>query len=99
MSTRQSPWCWRYAQYGRFVDCVGLFGNVKTQIDAMKRDPHLDSPRVYDIGLDRHGKIIRSGPQQSLVRFDDGVERIIPNQHLQACDVKNARSHARATLP
>jgi hypothetical protein len=57
-----------------------------TQI-TMKRDPQPDSPRVYDIGLDRYGKITRAGPQQSLVRFDDGVERIIPNQHLRACDV------------
>jgi hypothetical protein len=37
---------------------------------------------VYDSGLERHGKVIRAGVQQSEVRFDDGVVRIIPNQHL-----------------
>jgi hypothetical protein len=38
---------------------------------------------VYDTGLEKSGKVIRSGPQQSEVLFDDCV-RIIPNQYLRA---------------
>ena len=68
-----------------------------TQI-TMKRDPQPDSPRVYDIGLDRYGKITRAGPQQSLVRFDDGVERIIPNQHLKIVIDKKTRPVAKIDL-
>jgi hypothetical protein len=39
---------------------------------------------VFDVAdPDRHGKIIRAGEQQSEVRFDDGAERVIPNDHLR----------------
>ena len=38
---------------------------------------------VFDIAdPDRHGKVISAGPQQSEVRFDDGVSRIVSNVHL-----------------
>jgi hypothetical protein len=38
---------------------------------------------VFDIAdPDRRGKIISAGPQQSEVRFDDGVSRIVSNVHL-----------------
>jgi hypothetical protein len=39
--------------------------------------------KVYDVANpDRHGKVISAGPQQSEVRFDDGVSRIVSNAHL-----------------
>jgi hypothetical protein len=38
---------------------------------------------VFDVAEpDRHGKVISAGPQQSEVRFDDGVSRIVSNAHL-----------------
>ena len=40
--------------------------------------------KVFDIAdPDRHGKIINAGPQQSEVRFDDGVSRVVSNVHLR----------------
>jgi hypothetical protein len=34
----------------------------------------------------RRGKIICAGEQQSEVRFDDGAERVVPNDHLRQVD-------------
>jgi hypothetical protein len=43
---------------------------------------------VFDVAdPDRHGKIINRGPEVSEVRFDDGAERNIPNDHLRAVTV------------
>jgi hypothetical protein len=39
--------------------------------------------RVYDVAPDRHGTIIKAGPEVSEVRFDDGPERNVPNAHLR----------------
>jgi len=41
------------------------------------------SLHVYDVAdPSRHGTIIKAGPEVSEVRFNDGVERNIPNDHL-----------------
>ena len=38
--------------------------------------------RVYDVAdPDRHGTILKAGPEVSVVRFDDDQERNIPNVH------------------
>jgi hypothetical protein len=43
--------------------------------------------KVFDAAdPDRHGKIIKAGPEVSQIRFDDGAERNIPNNHLQMVD-------------
>ena len=43
--------------------------------------------RVYDVAdPDRHGTIIKAGAEVSEVRFDDGAERNIPNDHLRAVE-------------
>jgi hypothetical protein len=42
---------------------------------------------VYDkADPSRHGKVIRSGPEVSEVRYDDGADRNIPNVHLRGVD-------------
>ena len=42
---------------------------------------------VYDvIDPDRHGKVIKAGPELSEVRWDDGAERIISNVHLRTVE-------------
>jgi hypothetical protein len=49
--------------------------------------PASNQAKVYDAAdPDRHGKVIKAGPQQSEVRFDDGVSRIVSNAHLCSVD-------------
>jgi hypothetical protein len=44
--------------------------------------------KVFDVAdPDRHGKVIGAGSQQSEVRFDDGVSRIVSNAHLRSVEV------------
>jgi hypothetical protein len=51
------------------------------------RTSDANQAKVFDVAdPDRHGKIINAGPQQSEVRFDDGVSRIVSNAHL--CSVE-----------
>jgi hypothetical protein len=52
--------------------------------------------RVYDVGLARHGKVIRAGVQQSEIRFDDGQTRIIPNQYLQPVPISKIEPNTTA---
>lgn len=43
--------------------------------------------RVYDVAdPDRHGTIIKAGPEVSEGRFDDGAERNTPNTHLRTVE-------------
>jgi hypothetical protein len=43
---------------------------------------------VFDVAdPDRHGKVINRGPEVSAVRFDDGAERNIPNNHLRSVEL------------
>jgi hypothetical protein len=43
--------------------------------------------RVFDIAdPDQFGKIVRAGSEVSEVRFDDGAERNVPNDHLRAVE-------------
>ena len=43
--------------------------------------------KVYVVGdPNRHGKIIRSGPQVSEIRYEDGIDRNIPNDHLRTIE-------------
>ena len=40
---------------------------------------------VADVAnLDRHGRVLKAGPEASEIRFEDGTERAIPNKHLRA---------------
>jgi hypothetical protein len=51
---------------------------------AQSATPFQAGAVVFDVAdPDRHGKLIGSGPEVSEVRFDDGVERNIPNEHLR----------------
>jgi hypothetical protein len=48
------------------------------------RSPDPNQAKVFDdADPDRHGKVIRAGAEVSEVRFDDGVERNVPNAHLR----------------
>jgi hypothetical protein len=50
--------------------------------------------KVFDVvDPDRHGKIIRAGAEVSEVRFDDGVERNIPNDHLRSVETPDKAAH------
>jgi len=43
-----------------------------------------DQGRVFDVAdPDRHGKVIKVGDEVSEVRFEDGAERNVPNDHLR----------------
>jgi hypothetical protein len=43
---------------------------------------------VFDVSdPDRHGKIVTTGPEQSEVRFDDGVVRFVVNDHLRPVEL------------
>jgi hypothetical protein len=49
--------------------------------------PDRNQGKVFDVAdPDRHGKIIGAGPEQSEVRFDDGVVRVVPNVHLRGVE-------------
>jgi hypothetical protein len=49
-------------------------------------DPN-QAVKVFDVAdPDRHGKIVKAGPEQSEVRFDDGVSRIVSNVHLRSAE-------------
>jgi hypothetical protein len=53
---------------------------MRLNIQASDRN---QAAKVYDAAdPDRHGTIIGAGSQQSEVRFDDGVSRIVSNVHL-----------------
>ena len=49
------------------------------------RTPDPNQAKVFDVAdPDRHGQVIKAGPQQSEVRFDDGISRIVSNDHLRS---------------
>jgi hypothetical protein len=43
--------------------------------------------RIYDVADPNRGTVIKAGPEVSEVRFDDRVERNIPNAHLRPASV------------
>jgi hypothetical protein len=56
--------------------------------------------RVYDVAdPDRHGTILKAGPEVSAVRLDDGQERNIPNVHLRALEAPPAAGHDGLSHP
>jgi hypothetical protein len=60
----------------------------KTWVSLNIQTPASNQAKVYDAAdPDRHGKIIKAGPEVSEVRFDDGAERNIPNDHLRSVTV------------
>jgi hypothetical protein len=51
--------------------------------------------RVFDVAdPDRHGKVIKAGPELSEVRWDDGAERIVSNVHLRAVETIDTKKSA-----
>jgi hypothetical protein len=51
------------------------------------RTPDLNQAKVFDeADPDRHGKVVNRGPEVSEVRFDDGAERNVPNDHLRTVE-------------
>jgi hypothetical protein len=53
-------------------------------LNTQSRAADQDGGRVFDVAdPDRRGKVISAGPQQSEVRFDDGVSRVVSNVHLR----------------
>jgi hypothetical protein len=48
------------------------------------RTPDPNQAKVFDVAdPNRHGKIVNAGAEVSEVRFDDGAERNVPNDHLR----------------
>jgi hypothetical protein len=51
------------------------------------RSPDPKQAKVFDVAdPDRHGKVIKAGSEVSEVRFDDGAERNVSNDHLRTVD-------------
>jgi len=67
-----------------------IFFQDNEQTNRRAVSMNLNQAKVFDVAdPDRHGKVISAGPEQSEVRFDDGVSRIVSNAHL--CSVETAK--------
>src|SRR6516164_4069130 len=59
------------------------------------RTSHSIQAKVFDVAdPDRHGKVIKAGPELSEVRWDDGAERIVSNVHLRAVETIDTKKSA-----